>query len=76
MNIDELISNIAGQLNRQDPSKLSPDTVLRDIEGWSSLESLFVLLMVDDVYKITLTGDDITESTTIGDLYNIIKSRK
>jgi acyl carrier protein len=76
MTIEELISNISGQLNRHDPSKLSADTILRDIEGFSSLEALFILLMIDDVYKVNITGDDMMEISTIGDLYNLIKSRK
>jgi acyl carrier protein len=76
MTIEELIKNIAGQLTDQDPSKLSPETILRDIEGFSSLEALFILLMIDDVYKVNITGDDMMEINTIEDLYNLIKSRK
>ena len=76
MTIEGLISNIAGQLTDQDPSKLSPETTLRDIEGFSSLEALFILLMIDDVYKVNITGDDMMEIDTIEDLYNLIKSRK
>jgi acyl carrier protein len=75
MTVEGLIQNIACQLNRHNSSKLTPETVLVDIEGWSSLEALFVMLMVDEVYKVNLSGDDITYSTTIKDLYNIIKSR-
>ena len=74
--MEELINNLAGLFSDQDPSKLSPETFISDIGGYSSLEKLFILLMVDDVYKVILTDDDITDSTTIEDLYNVIKSRK
>lgn len=75
MEIEELINNITGQLTQQDPSKLSPETRLGDIEGYSSLESLFILLMIDKVYKVNLTDEDMDASTTIEDLFNIIKSK-
>lgn len=75
MNIDEFINNFAGQLTNPDPSTLRPDTIINDIEGYSSLESLFILLMVDEIYKVNLTSDDLLQSTTIQDLFDLIKSR-
>ena len=75
MEIEELIKNIAEQLSSHDPSQLTPQTKLNNIQGFSSLERLFVMLMVDEVYKVNLTDSDMNDSTTIEDLYNIIKSR-
>lgn len=74
--MEEFLNNLAGQLSNQDPSKLSPEMMLGDIEGYSSLESLFIMLMVDKVYNVIITDEDMTYSTTISELYNIIKSRK
>jgi acyl carrier protein len=73
--MEEFINNLAIQFTNQDPSKLKPGTYLYDIDGYSSLESLFILLMIDEKYKVNITSEDLTESTTIEDLYNIIKSR-
>jgi acyl carrier protein len=74
MNLDSFIKNIARQIDK-DPSKLSGDTILTDIDGWSSLEALFVLLMVDELYKVNVSGDDLRKLETIEDLYNFIKSK-
>lgn len=74
--IEALIKNIADHLTLRNPSKLKEDTILRDIEGWSSLDALFLLLMVDDVYKVNISGDDITDSFTINDLFCLIKKYK
>jgi len=75
--IERLINNIADHLSLRDPSKLTANTILRDIDGWSSLDALFLLLMVDDVYKVNISGDEITDSFTIKDLYDLIlKSRE
>jgi len=74
--VEKFIVNIAKQFTYQDPAKLSPDTKLRDIEGYSSLESLFIMLMVDEIYNVNLTEEDMIDSTTIEELFNRIKSKK
>lgn len=74
--MEEFINHLASQFTNQAPSKLNPGTFLYDIDGYSSLESLFILLMIDEIYNVNITSDDLTESTTIEDLYNIIKSRR
>jgi acyl carrier protein len=48
----------------------------RDIEEWSSLAALSVIAMVRRNYKITLTGEDIRKSSTVEDIFNIMKSKQ
>lgn len=76
MTIEEFINNITGELMDQDPPKLTPETNFKDIKEWSSLTALMIIMMVDEVYQVTLTADDMQNSNTIEDLFNIIKSRK
>jgi len=76
MTIEEFIIKLAGQFTYQDPAKLTPDTKLRDIEGFSSLEALFIMLMVDEIYNVNLTEEDMVDSTTIEELFSRIKSKK
>ena len=75
MGIKEFLENFADQYDEIEVSDISPDMPFRDIEGWSSLTALSVIAMVDDVYKLRLTGDDIRSSVTIEDIYNILNSR-
>ena len=75
MTIEEFMDNLAGQLANNDSLELTPDTFIYDIEGYSSLESLFILLMIDDIYKVNLNDEDINHATTVEDLFNKIKSR-
>jgi acyl carrier protein len=45
------------------------------LEEWSSLIGLSVIAMVDDEYDVTLKGNDVKNSVTIEDLFNIVKER-
>lgn len=75
MTLNEFISNFADQLEDTDSSELTPETRFKDLEEWSSLVALSIIAMVDDEYEVELKGDDIRNSDTINDLFNIVSSR-
>ncbi len=75
MDINHFIQNFAAQFDETDPAEFSPDKNFREIEEWSSLVALFIIAMTDEEYKVVLKGEDIRNSETIQDLYDIIKSR-
>lgn len=75
MDITEFIGNFSGQLEDIDVSSLSENTVFRNIEGWSSFSALCIIAMADNKYKVKLSGEDIRQSETVGDIYKIISSR-
>lgn len=50
------------------PSSITKDTVIRDLDEWSSLMALAVIAMVDD-NGMKLSGTDIRDAVTVGDLY-------
>ncbi|WP_417186450.1 acyl carrier protein [Bacteroides sp.] len=54
---------------------MSVETKFRELDEWSSLIALSVIAMVDEVYGITINGEDIRNSQTIGDLFNRIKNK-
>lgn len=75
MEIQKFIENFAAQFDEVEPNSLNPETKFRDIEEWSSLMALSFIAMVDEEYKVKVKGDDIRNSKTIKDLYNIVISR-
>ena len=75
MDINKFIENFAAQFDETDISEFSAETLFRDIEEWSSLTALSIIAMMDEEYDITIKGDDIRNSNTINDLYNIVNSR-
>lgn len=76
MEIKEFVENFAAQFDETDPSEFKPETNFRDLEEWTSLAALTIIAMVDQEYKVTIKGDDIRNSRTIKDLFDIVKSKK
>ncbi|MDE7462658.1 MAG: acyl carrier protein [Muribaculaceae bacterium] len=75
MELKEFIDNFADQFNDTDASEFTADTVFKDLSEWSSLVALNIIAMVDEVYDVTLKGDDILNALSIKDLFNIVASR-
>ena len=75
MNLDEFIKAFAEEFDETPAEVFKADTKYRQLEEWSSLIALSIISMVDDQYDKTITGADIRSTTTIEDLYNIVKSK-
>jgi len=76
MELKEFIENFAAQFDDTDLSEFAPTTVFKELEEWSSLTALSIIAMVDDEYEVALKGDDIKNSATIEDLFNLVKSKQ
>lgn len=75
MEIKDFISNIADQFDDSELC-LTPETEFKNLDEWSSLVALSIISMVDEEYDVSLKGDDIRNANTIGDLFDIVKSRR
>lgn len=75
MDIQDFITNFGDVLETTDPATITPATVIRDLEEWSSLMALSIIGMVDEAYDITLKGDDIRNSKTVQDLYDAVAAK-
>lgn len=73
--LDEFVELFCEQLDDTDPSTVNAQTVIRDLDEWSSLLALSIISMVDEEFGIALKGDDVKNSKTIEDVYNVIKSK-
>jgi acyl carrier protein len=51
---------------------ITKETVIRDLDEWSSLIALTLIAMADENYDIKLTGDDIRTSVIVDDIYQKI----
>ena len=75
MEINDFIQKFAEQLDETDASQLAPETQFRDLDEWSSIIGLSVILMVDEEYGITLEAADVQKANTIGELFNIVQAK-
>lgn len=76
MELNEFIKNFAEQFDETEVSEITAGTEYKNLDEWSSLIALSIIAMVDEEYDVALKGDDIRNTATIEDLYNLVKSRK
>ncbi len=74
MEIKDFIEKFIEQL--EDVVELSPNTKFRDLEEWSSLAALNVLMMIDEEYGVALPADEMRKTNTIQELYNLVQSKR
>lgn len=76
MEINLFIKSFADQFDDVAIESLTPATIIREVEGWSSIVALSIIAMVDEEYNVMLTGADIRNSKTIEELFSIVVSRQ
>lgn len=76
MELNDFIEKFAEQFDETDASEFKADTEFKTLDEWSSLSALSIIAMIDDEYDVTIKGDDIRNSETIEDLFNIVAANK
>lgn len=76
MEIQDFIRNFADQFEDLSMDKLTADTVFKSLDEWTSLAALSVIAMIDDEYEVSINGNDIRNLETVGDLFELVKSKK
>ncbi len=75
MELNEFVAHFAEQFEETDQNLFTPETKYHDLEEWSSLIGLSVIAMVSEEYDVALKGNDVKNSVTIEDLFNIVKAQ-
>ena len=76
MEIQDFIQNFADQFEDLCINELTVYTVFKSLDEGTSLAALSVIAMIDDEYEVSINGNDIRNLETIGDLFELIKSKK
>lgn len=76
MNLADFIKNIEAEFDELEPGTLKKDTSFRDLDEWSSMHALIIIALIDTEYDVILTGEDLASISTVGELYDIVYSRK
>lgn len=75
MELNYFIEKFAEQFDDTEVSEFKAETVYKELDEWSSLIALSVIAMVDEEFNVTLKGDDIRSTSTIEELFNVVKSK-
>jgi len=76
MDLKEFVRKFAAQFDETDVSEFKVNTEFKKLSDWSSMVALSIIAMLDEELGVTIKGDDIRKSTTIEDLFNIVKGYK
>lgn len=76
MELQEFVQNFANQFDDTDAEMFTPETQFRELDEWSSLIGLSIILMVDEEYGITIGADEMKKAQTIEELFNIVKNKE
>ena len=60
----------------QNAVPVAGDTKLADLPEWDSLAALGVIVMCDTDYGVTITGNDLKDCVTVGDIFGKVYTRK
>ncbi len=73
MEENKFIENFATIFDDTDISELKMETEFKNLDEWCSLVALGLLAVMEEEYDAELSSKDIENSTTIRDIYEIVK---
>ena len=74
MEMKEFIENILDQFDEVPEVEVTPDMNHHELDGWSSMVALSVMAMIDEEYDVQIKADEMRNSKSIQELYDIVQS--
>lgn len=75
MQENDFLKKFSFQFDDTAPELITLESKYKELGEWSSLLVLSLMVMADEEYGVKLTPDDFMNNDTVGDLYNVIKSK-
>ena len=72
MTLEEFVKAFAAEFDETPAEEFTPETRYRELDEWSSLSALSIISMIDDEFDKQITGADLRNAGTIGNLYEIV----
>jgi len=73
--MEKFIENFAAQFDDTELAQFNEETKFRELDEWSSIMALSIMAMIDEEYEVQLKGDEMRNSNTIGELFNLVNSK-
>jgi acyl carrier protein len=74
--METFLRNLEQHLDHHSDNPLSANTVFRDLPGWTSLQSLVMIVSFDADYGVTISADELRHAQTVGDLCSLIRHKQ
>ena len=75
MEIKEFIEHFAEQFDDTELSEFKPETVFHELDEYTSLIALSIILMIDEEYGVSIDANEMAAAVTIEDLFNTVKAK-
>jgi acyl carrier protein len=75
LTFDRFVELLEAQFEALPPNSLQSDTAFRELEEWTSMQSLIVIASFDWDHGVTVSADELRAATTIQDLYHLVVSK-
>jgi acyl carrier protein len=75
MNWKEFEEQLRETLEIPEEETLNREVLLEDSEYWSSMHALLIMALAESEYDISLSGEELRSSKTLGDLYELFESK-
>lgn len=72
----KFIEHFLTAVDFQESVPINGPTRLADLAEWDSLAALGVIVMCDMEYGLTITGEDLKNCMTVGDIYKLVAAKK
>lgn len=76
MNVNDYVRSFETALEEVALGSLLPATKFRDLAQWDSMAALSVIAMTDAEYGVELTAEELKNSQTIEELFNVVSGKK
>ena len=73
--INEFIVKVEDEFEDLENGVLKPESVIRDHFTWDSINALILIAHVNVEYGVVINAEDLVNSKTIQDLYNVVNTR-
>jgi len=73
MDIDYFINIIELEFPDIPKGALKAESHYKDVIGLTSINALILIALIDNAYDVILTADEIKSTTTLSELYKIVK---
>jgi len=74
MEIKEFIEKFEDVLDDTDINTLEPNTKFRELDEWTSMTALSTMAMICEEYDVEMSVEEMRNSNTFQDLYDIVIS--
>lgn len=75
MDKNQFLSSFTEQFDETDPVTITMDTKFKELEEWNSMVALMIIAMVDENYNKKITGADLRETETVGQLFDRVSAK-